>query len=70
MLFLQGTRDALADLSLVRGVAERLPQATLHVVEGGDHSFAVLKRSGRTEAEVMAELADTIVAWLSREGIA
>jgi len=70
MLFLQGTRDALADLPLVRGVAERLPQATLHVVEGGDHSFAVLKRSGRTEAEVMAELADTIVAWLSREGIA
>ena len=70
MLFLQGTRDALADLSLMRGVAERLPGATLHVVEGGDHSFAVLKRSGRTEAEVMAEMADTIVAWLSREGIA
>jgi hypothetical protein len=70
MLFLQGTRDALADLALVSGVAGRLPKATLHVVEGGDHSFAVLKRSGRTEAEVMTELADTIVAWLSREGIA
>ena len=70
MLFLQGTRDALADLSLVRGVAERLPGTTLHVVQGGDHSFAVLKRSGRTAAEVMAELADTIAAWLSREGIA
>jgi predicted alpha/beta-hydrolase family hydrolase len=70
MLFLQGTRDALADLSLVRSVAESLPGATLHVVEGGDHSFAVLKRSGRTEAEVMAELADTIAEWLGREGIA
>jgi uncharacterized protein len=70
MLFLQGTRDALADLSLIRGVCERLPRATLHVVEGGDHSFAVLKRSGRTEAEVMAELVDTIVAWIAREGIA
>jgi predicted alpha/beta-hydrolase family hydrolase len=69
MLFLQGTRDALADLALVRGVAERLPKATLHVVQGGDHSFSVLKRSGRTEAEVMAELAETIVAWLSRERI-
>lgn len=70
MLFLQGTRDALADLSLVRSVAGQLPGATLHVVEGGDHSFAVLKRSGRTETEVMAELADTIVEWLGREGIA
>jgi len=70
MLFLQGTRDTLADLALVRSVCERLPKAALHVVEGGDHSFAVPKRSGRTEAEVMAELADTIVAWLSREGLA
>jgi uncharacterized protein len=70
MLFLQGTRDALADLSLIRGVCERLPHATLRVVEGGDHSFAVLKRSGRTETEVMAELVETIVAWMTREGIA
>ncbi|MGE5230098.1 MAG: alpha/beta family hydrolase [Deltaproteobacteria bacterium] len=70
MLFLQGTRDALADLALMRGVAARLPGATFHVVEGGDHSFAVPKRSGRTEAAVMAELADTIVEWLGREGIA
>ena len=70
MLFLQGTRDALADLSLIRDVCEGLPHATLHVVEGGDHSFAVLKRSGRTEAEVMAELVEAIVAWMTREGIA
>jgi hypothetical protein len=40
------------------------------VVEGGDHSFAVLKRSGRSEAEVMAELIDAIGAWLSHQGIA
>jgi predicted alpha/beta-hydrolase family hydrolase len=70
MLFLQGTRDALADLDLVKSVTSRLPGATLHVVEGGDHSFAVLKRSGRTETEVMGELMDTIVDWMSREGIA
>jgi len=64
MLLLQGTRDALADLALMRTVCGRLGErATLHVVEGGDHSFAVLKRSGRTQEEVMAELADTIVSW-------
>ncbi|MCH7876206.1 MAG: alpha/beta hydrolase [Gemmatimonadetes bacterium] len=45
MLFLQGTRDALADLDLIREVTNRLgSRATLHVLEGGDHSFKVLKR--------------------------
>ena len=64
MLFLQGTRDDLADLPLMTGVAERLGErATLHVVDGADHAFAVLKRSGRTDAEVLAELADTVAAW-------
>jgi len=64
MLFLQGTRDALADLELMRAVCARLgARATLHVVEGGDHSFAVLKRSGRSDAEVIGELADTIARW-------
>ena len=64
MLFLQGTRDDLADLTLVREVCGGLGErATLHVVEGADHSFAVLKRSGRTGAEVLEELADTIAAW-------
>ena len=64
MLFLQGTRDDLADLELIRQVSAGVgPRATLHVVEGADHSFAVLKRSGRTGAEVLEELADTIAAW-------
>ena len=64
MLFLQGTRDALAELDLITSVCHRLgPRATLHVVDGGDHSFAVLKRSGRSEAEVMDELAETVVGW-------
>jgi predicted alpha/beta-hydrolase family hydrolase len=70
MLFLQGTRDALAEIALMRDVTGRLPKATLHVVEGGDHSFAVLKRAGRTEAEVVTELLDTITQWLSHEGLA
>lgn len=70
MLFLQGTRDALADPSLMRTVCDRLGErATLHVVDGGDHSFAVLKRSGRSEEEVLAELGDTIAAWPAGQGL-
>ncbi len=65
MLFLQGTRDDLADLGLITSVCDRLgSRATLHVIEGADHSFAVLKRSGRSEGEVMEELAITVVGWL------
>jgi predicted alpha/beta-hydrolase family hydrolase len=59
MLFLQGTRDDLAELELIRGVTSGLPTATLHVVEAADHSFAVLKKSGRTGEEVMSELEST-----------
>jgi uncharacterized protein len=64
MLFLQGTRDALAELDLITSVCARLgPGVTLHVVEGADHSFAVLKRSGRNDAEVMEELALSVAEW-------
>jgi len=64
MLFLQGTRDALADLALVRETAKVLgKRATLHTVEGADHAFHVLVRSGRTDAEVREELCDRIAAW-------
>lgn len=64
MLFLQGTRDTLADLELLRPICGRLgARATLHVVEGGDHSFAVLKRSGRDAARVMDEIVDAIAGF-------
>ena len=64
MLFLQGTRDRLADLSLLGPVCQGLGhRATLHLVEGGDHSFQVLKRSERSDAEVRAELAVTVARW-------
>lgn len=67
MLFLQGTRDSLAVLDLMRPVCDDLgARATLHVVDGADHSFAVLKRSGRTNAEVLTELAATTSAWTAR----
>ncbi len=64
MLFLQGTRDDFADLKLLRPVVKRLgTRATLHLVDGGDHSFKVLKKSGRTGADVMTELVGAIVEW-------
>ena len=65
MLFLQGTRDEFAGIDEIRPVLRRLgPRATLHVVEGADHSFHVLKRSGRTDAKVLHELADAIAEWV------
>jgi predicted alpha/beta-hydrolase family hydrolase len=67
MLFLQGTRDALADLDHLEPVITALgTKATLHEIEGGDHSFAVLKKSGRTNDEALAEVLDTLAAWIDR----
>jgi predicted alpha/beta-hydrolase family hydrolase len=67
-LFIQGTRDALADLELMRAVCKRLgDRATLHVVEGGDHSFKVLKKSGRDPEAVMDEIADAIDRWIGEK---
>jgi predicted alpha/beta-hydrolase family hydrolase len=64
MLLLQGTRDEFAGLDLLRPIVQNLgARATLHLIEGGDHSFRVLKRTGRTETDVLNELADTITAW-------
>lgn len=64
MLFLQGTRDTFAGLDLLGPVIDSLaPRATLHVIEGGDHSFKVLKRSGRTPEEVMDELVEATFSW-------
>ena len=64
MLFLQGTRDDLADLSLIRAVCERLGgRATLHVVDDADHSFKVPKRVGRSGEDVIGELARATADW-------
>ncbi len=64
MLFLQGTRDALCDLELLRPICDALgARAVLHEALGADHGFHVLKRSGRTDDEVLAELADRIAAF-------
>ena len=64
MLFLQGTRDKLADLGLLHPVLSRLgDRATLHVVDGADHSFALPKSAGRDEADVNDELARAAAEW-------
>ena len=65
MLFLQGTRDALAELNLLKPVVKDLGnRATLHLAEGADHSFHVLKSSGRNDREVLAEILDAFVVWM------
>ena len=70
MLFLQGTRDQFAQTDLISGVCQRLgSRATLHLVEGADHSFGVPKSSGRTHAAVLDELADTLVQWVRSQGL-
>jgi predicted alpha/beta-hydrolase family hydrolase len=67
MLFLQGTRDTLADLSLLEPVCDRLgDRATLHIVEGADHSFHVPKSAGLTDEEVIRRIAGTVADWASQ----
>jgi predicted alpha/beta-hydrolase family hydrolase len=65
MLFLQGSRDALADLALLRPVVERLGgHASLIVFEDADHFFHVPARSGRRDADVRREMLDALAAWI------
>jgi len=68
MLFLQGTNDKLAELDLLKPVVVKLgARATLHLIEGADHSFHVPARSGRKDTEVMTEVLDTFVAWVAEK---
>jgi pimeloyl-ACP methyl ester carboxylesterase len=63
MLFLQGSRDELASLELLQPILVELPQATLSVIPEADHSFHVPKRTGRTDAQIIEELARELAAW-------
>ena len=66
VLCVNGTRDALCTPSLMeRALQSVTADWTMHWIEGADHSFHVLKSSGRTDAEVMAEIADTSRDWVS-----
>jgi len=67
MLFLQGTRDEFAQLDLLQEVVRKLgDRATLHLIEEGDHSFKVPKRTGKSDSDIMNELAATIQQWAAR----
>jgi uncharacterized protein len=64
MLFVQGTRDELANLADLRAVCSRLRvRATLHLIEDADHAFHVRARSGRTDQEVIGEIGSVVAAW-------
>ena len=65
MLFLQGTRDQLADLQLLQALAGQLAaRATLKLFQDADHSFHVPARTGRKDSEVMADLLDALAGWI------
>ena len=67
MLFLQGTRDKLADLKLLKPIVKKLKdKATLHIVEGADHSFHLLKSSGGNDEDVLKEIEKKVGEWGDR----
>lgn len=64
MLFIQGTRDALADLALMKALTKKLgAQATLHLVDDADHSFHVPAKSGRKDGDARAAFLDVFAHW-------
>jgi uncharacterized protein len=67
MLFLQGTRDTLADMKLLEPIVKKLGAlGKLHIIESANHGFHVLKRSGKTDESVLTELAQTAAAWAEK----
>jgi hypothetical protein len=70
MLFVQGTRDAFARPDLLEALLLRLGgRARHHAVREADHSFSVLRRSGRTPAEVEEEVVSVVLRWLEEQGL-
>ena len=69
MLFLQGTKDEFAETPLLQATVKSLDKrAKLHLVDHADHSFHVPAKSGRKDAEVMDEILDAAVAWMTKIG--
>jgi hypothetical protein len=67
MLFLQGSRDALAELKLLKPMRAKIgKRAELFVVDGGDHSFHMLKSSARSDQEVLDEITTKAAAWMGK----
>ncbi|MCH7845705.1 MAG: alpha/beta fold hydrolase [Acidobacteria bacterium] len=65
-LFFSGTRDRLGPTELIETVASSLSDATVIVVEDGDHSFRVPKRGGKSNENVLADIAKQTADWISR----
>ena len=65
VLCLNGTRDALCERGLMDPIVSRLSRWRMHWLDGADHSFHVLKSSGRTDEQVMQEVGTTARSWLS-----
>jgi len=71
LLFLQGTRDGLAELGLVRALVERLgTRATLVTIDDADHAFHVRRSSGSNDDDVLDRIADTMREWMARQSVA
>jgi predicted alpha/beta-hydrolase family hydrolase len=67
LLFLQGDRDELAELSLLQPLVARLgPRATLKLIPNANHSYKVPARTGRSEAQIVGELVETLDDWIGR----
>jgi hypothetical protein len=67
MLFLQGTQDKLAELTLIQHLTQQLAaHATLKLLQDADHSFHVPARTGRKDAEIRSEILDAVVAWIGK----
>jgi len=65
MLFVEGTRDTLCELDRLRPIVARLPRATLHTIEGADHSFRLPRRAGRRDTDVWDEIVAVCSRWLA-----
>ena len=69
MLFLQGSKDKLAEPPLIRTVTQKLgAKATLHIIDEADHSFHVPRRSGRTDEDVIDEIVGIFADWPTKRG--
>lgn len=66
MLFLSGTRDNFLSVELMENAVTPLPRATLRWLEGADHGFHVLKRSGRSDEDILAEAIQELGVWFDR----
>lgn len=67
-LFISGDRDRLGPLDLIEALADRVPNGSLVVIEGGDHSFVPLKRTGRTVEDSLDKSADATARWVASLG--